>query len=281
MEKTKIAVIGAGHMAKHLIEGLLLKGVEPQSIVATRRTAKPLEKLAKEYGVCVSQDNISAINTANIVFLSAKPTDIKQIVLPLLPLIKKNKPIIISLAVGLRIEKIKEWLQGYPLIVRAMPNLPVKISEGVIGLCAQETFPNDKKDSVNQLMHLLGRVFWLDAEEQVDRLAAISGSGPAYFFYFMASLQYAALQVGFDEELARELVTQTALGSAKMAASEALSLSALCESVAPKGGTTEQALGVFSEKKMTDILLEGVLLAEKRAKNLDKLISGEDEEEKE
>ena len=273
MKDPVVAFIGAGHMATHLIEGLLLQGMSNHAIWASRRSDILLQNISDQYRVNVTQDNQRAASQADIIFLAVKPQDIQMVAEELQPTIKKNKPLIVSLAVAVDVLTISNWLQGYSSVVRAMPNLPVKLGQGVTGLYAHRDLSKKNKTDITQLMQSLGSTIWLKSEDSMDKLAAISGSGPAYFFYFMQSLQEAAMELGFNEKDAKSLVVQTACGAVNMAEKSDGSLAELCASVAPKGGTTEQALSVFIKNNMADMLLEGVLSAEKRAKDLAETIN--------
>lgn len=258
----KLAFIGGGNMAYALIVGLKNKKVVMSNIVVVEHDVSkwpPLEQL----GVQVSAD-LSTVADCSAIVLAIKPQQLSALAKALTSLLPSNtaaQPVIISIAAGIRLNDLCRWLGGYQTIVRAMPNTPAQIQAGVTGLYAM---PNVSKKHIalaDQILKAAGNTIWLDAEEKLDAVTAISGSGPAYVFYFIEALQAAALNLGLNEQQAKELSIATFKGASLLADASATSIETLRMQVTSKGGTTEQ--GVLSLQNSQ--VKQAIMLAAQKA----------------
>lgn len=265
MDSPKIAVIGAGNMGSGIIGGLIKNGTEPSNIFVTDPDAEKREKINTEFGATVSDDNVAAINHANVVIFAVKPQTFETIAKPLADAVQNKKPLIISIAAGIRIAKIADWLGGNLPIIRAMPNTPALLSCGATGLFANESVSPHQCEIAEMILNTIGITAWVDSEEKIDAVTALSGSGPAYFFLVMEALEDAAKELGLDEETAHSLTLQTALGAACMAIETHQPLPQLRKNVTSPGGTTEKALGVLENEKIRDIFKQALSAAKQRA----------------
>ncbi|HLX03548.1 MAG TPA: pyrroline-5-carboxylate reductase, partial [Trinickia sp.] len=176
--------------------------------------------------------------------------------------------LVISIAAGIRAADLSRWLGGYARIVRTMPNTPALVGMGVTGLAALAEVDQAGRALASQVLGAVGETVWFDDESKIDAVTAISGSGPAYVFYFIEALQEAARQLGMDEAQGRALAVATFTGAAQLAAQSGEPASVLRERVTSKGGTTAAALASFDAQSVKDAIVRGVLAAEARAKQM-------------
>ncbi|HTH95296.1 MAG TPA: pyrroline-5-carboxylate reductase [Rhodocyclaceae bacterium] len=236
----RITFLGGGNMAAALIGGLREKGFSAAGMQVVELNAEVRAALTEKFGVrCTDSIDDSALNCDALV-LAVKPQQMKEAVQPLLG--KLHTQLIISIAAGLRSVDIARWLGNYGRIVRTMPNTPALIGAGITGLYAAPEVDAEQKRLADTIMNAVGSTVWVEDETQVDAVTAISGSGPAYVFYFIEALERAALDLGFDAEAARKLAIETTLGAAQLAARSDDAPATLRERVTSKGGTTEAAL---------------------------------------
>ncbi len=236
----RITFLGGGNMAAALIGGLREKGFSAAGIQVVELNAEAREKLTEQFGVrCTDQFDAAALN-CEVVVLAVKPQQMRAAVGPLID--KLNQQLVISIAAGLRVDDMSRWLGNYPRIVRTMPNTPALIGAGITGLYAAPEVDAEQRKVADTILGAVGVTVWVEDEAQVDGVTAISGSGPAYVFYFIEALEAAALELGFDAVSARKLALQTTLGAAQLAAQSEESPTVLRERVTSKGGTTEAAL---------------------------------------
>ncbi len=210
--------------------------------------------------------NSRLIKDCNIIILAVKPQDFKALAPELKNVINKNG-VVLSIMAGIEIAFLQSEL-NHKLIVRAMPNLPVEISMGMTAFTASAELIHDQIMLVENLLSTTGRTLYLKEEEQLNAVTALSGSGPAYFFYFMKSLIDAGIHLGLDEHVASILAKQTMLGSFHLINNGQKTLDEYIASVTSKGGTTEAALKIFEEHNMDHIIVQAISHAEKRAKAL-------------
>jgi len=185
---------------------------------------------------------------------------------------KLGSQLIISIAAGLRLPDISRWLGGYRKLVRTMPNTPALIGAGLTGLCADASVDTDGRATVERILGAVGRTVWIADEAQMDAITAVSGSGPAYVFYFMEALTTAAENLGFAADTARLLAVETFLGAARLAESSADPVALLRERVTSKGGTTEAALKSFDADHLRAAIERGVQAAAARGRELGALM---------
>lgn len=259
-----ICFIGGGNMAQALIGGLISRGLP-----ATRITVSdPVEKvraLLAEKEINVTGDNSAAIQDADIVVLAVKPQVLAQVLQPLKGLV--NNKLIISIVAGAEIATLSALL-GTERIVRVMPNTPALVQTGAHGLYANASVETNDRELASQVLASTGLTIWVDSEAQIDAVTAVSGSGPAYFFYMMESMIRAGKNLGLDEKVATALTLQTALGAAQMAITSSNTPAQLRKNVTSPNGTTQAALEVFDRAQISQNIQAALAAAQKRSQEL-------------
>jgi pyrroline-5-carboxylate reductase len=263
-----IAFIGGGNMARSLIGGLVADGYPAQNIWVTDPAKERLAELAAEFGVHISGDNAEAAQQADAVVLAVKPQVIKPVAEELGPVVKARRALVISIAAGVREGDLARWLGGEVAIVRSMPNTPALVQTGATALYANPRVSPAQRDLAESLLRAAGITQWLQDEQLMDAVTAVSGSGPAYFFLLMELMQEAGVKLGLPAETARMLTLQTALGAAKMALESREDAAVLRQRVTSPGGTTERALTVFAEGGIHDLVEKALRAATERAGEL-------------
>ena len=249
MENLTIAFIGSGNIASSMIGGLIANGIKPEKLIAADADKTQQQLISEKYGIRVFNVNCDA----------AKHADEN---------IKIENKLILSVAAGVKLQSIANWLGQSSAIVRTMPNMPALIQAGASALYANE-FTNDKqRNTAETIMRSVGAAIWLDAEEQMDVVTALSGSGPAYFFYFMELMEKNAIEMGLNKEDAHLLTIETALGAAKMALLSSYEPTTLRKQVSSPGGTTEQALNIFIQGKLDKLVRSAMDAAKRRSVEL-------------
>lgn len=268
MLAAKLAFLGAGNMSGSIIGGLIAKGVPAENIIATRRSEARLAELKSQFGIITSSDNKDAITKSDVVILGVKPQMMQDLCSGIREQVQKSKPLIVSVAAGLKAETLERWLGGDVAVVRTMPNTPSLLGCGATGLYANSKVSAIQKELSEKLMQAVGLALWVDNEDQMDAVTAVSGSGPAYFFLAMEALQKAGESVGLSHDVAEKLAIQTALGAARMASESEHDAAELRRHVTSPGGTTEQALNTFNDGGLTDLYEKAVKAAANRGKEL-------------
>ncbi|MCA4961085.1 MULTISPECIES: pyrroline-5-carboxylate reductase [unclassified Pseudomonas] len=243
MSKTRIAFIGAGNMAASLIGGLRAKGLEAAQIRASDPGAETRSKVAAEHGIAVFADNAEAIKDADVVVLAVKPQAMKAVCEAIRPNLKPNQ-LVVSIAAGITCSSMNNWLGAQP-IVRCMPNTPALLRQGVSGLFATAEVSAEQRQQAEELLSAVGIALWLDEEQQLDAVTAVSGSGPAYFFLLIEAMTAAGVKLGLPADIAAQLTMQTALGAAHMAVASDVDAAELRRRVTSPAGTTEAAIKSF------------------------------------
>jgi pyrroline-5-carboxylate reductase len=262
----KIAFIGGGNMAAALIGGLIKRGTAASDIYAIDINDEARERTAKQFGIQTGASIDATLSRYDAIVLAVKPQVLKSVAQSLTPHLSKQ--VIISIAAGIRATDLARWLNGYTQIVRTMPNTPALIGMGVTGLAALPGVSDEAKALASSVLEAVGTAVWFDDESKLDAVTAISGSGPAYVFYFIEAMQEAARQFGMDEEQGRALAVATFTGAAQLAAQSGEPASVLRERVTSKGGTTAAALASFDAQGVKDAIVRGALAAEARAKEM-------------
>ena len=259
-----ITFIGGGNMAQALIGGLLSRGLP-----ATRITVSdPFEKirlLLQEKDVHVTEDNIEALKHADIVVFAVKPQVLGSVLKPLKGLL--DDKLLISIVAGAEIKTISD-LTGSERIVRVMPNTPALVQTGAHGIYANPEVSTKDRELTTQVLAATGLTLWVNSEAQIDAVTAVSGSGPAYFFYMMESMIRAGKNMGLDEKVATALTLQTALGAAQMAITSSSAPSDLRKNVTSPNGTTQAALEVFDRAQISQNIQTALAAAQKRSQEL-------------
>ena len=268
-----IAFIGGGNMATSLISGLVADGYDPGHILVSDPQHQRLADLAARFGVRSAADNIDAARRAEVVVLAVKPQALKLVCTELRDTVQKQRPLLISIAAGVRESFVQEWLGGGDLpLVRTMPNTPAMIQAGATVLHAGPGVTNEQRNLAESILRAVGLTLWVEEEKELDAVTALSGSGPAYFFLVMEAMEEAAVELGLDQETARLLTIQTALGAARMAMESRDAPAILRERVTSPGGTTERALEIFHDGDLRDLFRLALAGAHERSKELSKLL---------
>ncbi len=264
----KIAFIGAGNMASALIKGLIKNGHPANTIWACDREQKKLDRLRETLGIHVSQDSVSAVSQCESVVLAVKPQAIKGLCAEIRPAVHKQQPLIISVAAGISSSTLAYWLGEDTAIVRTMPNTPSSVNCGATGLFARPQVSPQQKKMAELLMGSVGIYTWVDKEQHLDIVTALSGSGPAYYFLLMEAMEQAATQLGLPQNTARLLTLQTALGAAKMAMDSEKKPAELRAEVTSPGGTTERAIKTFEQGHFFTLVSSAMSAANTRSSEI-------------
>jgi pyrroline-5-carboxylate reductase len=264
----RIAFIGGGNMATALIGGLLARGAAPGAITVADPDPRQRERLSRDSGVRVEADGPAAAADADIVVLAVKPQQMAEVARGLAPVLARRRPLVISVAAGIRLRDLARWLgAGIPL-VRTMPNRPALIGAGVTALYANADVDDDARDVAEAILLACGPTVWVPDEAQLDVVTAVSGSGPAYFFLLIEMLEAAAIELGMDAATARKLAVETAQGAGRMAAESTDTPAELRAQVTSKGGTTAAALAVLEEAGVRAMFGRAVAAAARRSGEL-------------
>lgn len=263
-----IAIIGAGNMGSSLLGGLINKNYTAGQLWATDSDAEKLHSLKQQFKIHTTTNNVEAVKTADVVIFAVKPHILQNVSEELASAIQKGNPLIISIVSGIRETNLQKWLGGGIPIVRTMPNTPALIGCGASALYANQYVSTPQRQLAESILCSVGIVVWLEEEQLIDAVTAVSGSGPAYFFLVIEALLSAAEKLGLTAETARLLVLQTAYGAARMALESNKQVVELRRNVTSPGGTTEQAIRVFEEKNIRGIFLEALQAAANRAREL-------------
>jgi pyrroline-5-carboxylate reductase len=262
----KIAFIGGGNMAAAIIGGLIKHGVAPADLYAIDPNEDARKRNEQQFGVRTGAGADAALAPFDAIVLAVKPQVLKVVAEGLAPHL--GDKVVISIVAGIRTADLSRWLNGHQRIVRVMPNTPALIGMGVAGLSATGSVDAADRALATQVLGAVGETVWFDDEAKIDAVTAISGSGPAYVFYFVEALQEAARQLGMDEAQGRALAVATFTGAAQLAAQSDEPPGVLRERVTSKGGTTAAALASFDASGIKDAIVRGVLAADARAKEM-------------
>lgn len=269
----KVRFVGAGNMATSLIGGLLNRGFLPSQITASDPGGHQRQVVTEKYGVQTFDENNAHFGIPDIIILAVKPQIMKQVVLDIADSVAVTNPLVISIAAGIKIEHLEQWLTDKTAIVRTMPNTPALIGEGATGLFANVNVTKEQKHLTEGIMDSVGISHWVDEEFKIDIVTALSGSGPAYFFLFMEYMQKTAIELGLKPEVAAKLVEQTALGSAILAQRSPDDIRTLREKVTSPKGTTEAALDSFNNSNLEETIKLALTAANDRSIQLSKEFS--------
>jgi pyrroline-5-carboxylate reductase len=262
----KIAFIGGGNMATAIIGGLLQQGWQTNAIRVVEIDARARARIARDLGVATDTEPAAGIAGADCVVLAIKPQQMRSAAQELKVALASQ--LIISIAAGIRCKDLSRWLGGYTRIVRVMPNTPSLVLSGISGLYAMPEVAAADRTLAESVLNAVGRTLWLEREEQMDAITAVSASGPAYVFYFIESLQQAASELGISAEQSRQLALDTFAGAVKMAALGNDDAATLRARVTSKGGTTERALAILESDAVKQSVIRAVKAAAERSREL-------------
>ncbi len=273
----KIGIIGCGNMGEAVIKSHQLP-VTSHQLIASDKSKKRRDYIRKKYRISVIKDNIELVKKSEIVILAIKPQDIKEVLgeiarnpfPPPTPRLRRagatRNPLFISIAAGISTHFIASFFKSKVSIIRVMPNMPALIGEGISVLCKGKYVVDKDLNAAKKIFRVLGEVVEAD-EKDLNLITALSGSGPAYFFYFAEQLIKTGVSLGLKKDAAKKLIIQTGLGSLKMLA-QGGDAKELRKKVTSKGGTTEAAFKIFQQKKIDKIFDEAIRAAVKKAKEI-------------
>ena len=245
MTNRRVCVLGVGNMGRVLIGGLLRSGTRPEHLSAGESQPAARAALARDFGVTATADNRAAVTGAAIVLLAVKPQDAAAVLRPLADLLQATRPLVISVAAGVRIAALRAICSADVPLIRAMPNRPALIGASATGLYAPADVSAGQRAVAEEVLRSVGEVVWVPSEDALDVVTALSGSGPAYFFLLAELMAQAGESLGLEGAAARRLATATLYGSGLLAQSADADLAQLRAEVTSKGGTTAAALEAF------------------------------------
>ena len=273
MQHRTLAFIGAGNMSRSIIAGLIQAGYPAERIIAANPSRPKLDELADQFGIRITQNNAEAAREAEVIVLAVKPQLMAAMLEALVAeLGSLEGKLLVSIAAGIKVERLQEMAGGHARIIRTMPNTPSLLGLGMTGLYAPTGIAQADRDFAEQMMQAVGKTLWVAQESGINGVIAAAGSAPAYFFLFMQGIAEEAEAMGFSPEQARLLVQQTALGAAAMVEQNPeLSLQALREQVTSKGGTTAEAVKTFQEQGLKPLTSRAMQAAVTRAAEMETL----------
>lgn len=263
-----IGFIGGGNMASSLIGGMVPELLPAANVCVFDPSPDSQRRLADDYGIHICDDNQELIERSDVVVIALKPQVMQAVLSPLSDIINQQQPLLISVAAGIQCQHIENWLGQPQAVIRVMPNTPALVKAGASGLYANNRVSDEQKNIATMLLQSVGSVAWVEAEDDIDAVTALSGSGPAYFMLFVKSLIESGIAAGLDPEVARELAISTCNGAAALVRSSDESIQQLIDNVTSPGGTTEQALISFKNNQLPTIVDQAFNAALQRSKEL-------------
>jgi pyrroline-5-carboxylate reductase len=265
----KLGFIGGGNMAAAMIGGLHQLGHAELQVVVVERDAARRATLAQDPQVQVLEAADASVCDAQILVLAVKPAELRAACEGLAPLLAActSAPLLLSIAAGIPTEAVARW-SGCQAVVRAMPNTPALIGQGITGLYARPQVTAAQRAAATRVMGAIGEAYWMSDEAQLDVVTAISGSGPGYVFYFIEALQQAAAQMGLEEGPARQFAVQTFVGAAQLALQSSEPVGVLRQRVTSPGGTTAAALARFEQDGVAESIVAGAQAALERSREM-------------
>ncbi len=265
----KVGFIGGGNMARAIAGGLLAGGFEARDLLISEPLADRRKTLAEQLpGVRIADGNGSVVTAADAVVLAVKPQVLPAVCGELAAAVQAARPLIVSIAAGVRSSDIDAWLGGGLAVVRVMPNQPALLGLGVSGLYANAAAGESGLQAAEHILAAVGEVVRVDTESDIDAVTAVSGSGPAYFFLLIEMLEQSARSFGLDAPAARTLATRTAAGAAALAARSGEPMADLIHRVRSPGGTTAAALDSLEADDVRSIFARALESARARAVQL-------------
>ncbi|MBN1379465.1 MAG: pyrroline-5-carboxylate reductase [Gammaproteobacteria bacterium] len=263
-----ISFIGGGNMARSLISGLKQGGYRSEQIRVCDPDPIQRERLQQSFGIVATDQMADVIDGADCVVLAVKPQVLSSVCIELGPLIANKKPLLLSIAAGVKAASINRWLGDKHAIVRCMPNTPALIQAGASALYANSATSESQCDLAESIMRSTGIALWVSDEKLMDAVTALSGSGPAYIFLVIEAMQTAGEKLGLPAQQSKLLALQTVLGAAKMAMEDSEPVWDLRARVTSKGGTTEKALETFEKGNLLKLFTDAMTAAYDRSVEL-------------
>ena len=262
----KIGFIGGGNMAGALISGLVKQVDDAKQLLVVDLNEESLQRLPSQFGVATAQQIDQRLAEMDVIVFAVKPQQMHAVVMAVQPFVREQ--LLLSVAAGIRACDMARWLGGYQKIVRAMPNTPAMIGQGMSGLFALDAVSTSEKNAAQAIMQAVGQTLWVENESLIDAVTAVSGSGPAYVFYFIEALQQAGIALGLSEAQAKQMALATFNGAAQLAQQSEEPIHILRERVTSKGGTTYAALTSMEADGVANAIVRAVHAAANRGKEL-------------
>jgi pyrroline-5-carboxylate reductase len=263
-----LTVLGGGNMGRALIGGMLRRGTRPEHITVGESVEAARDALSADFGVQCTADNAAAVERASIVVVAVKPQVAGAVLAPLQPFLQRSRPVVISIAAGIRLAALETWCGADVPVVRAMPNRPALVGAGATGLFAPASVSSAQREVAERVMQAVGEVIWVTAEDDLDVVTALSGSGPAYFFLLAELLTQGAIDLGLEPAAARRLAIATLHGAGQLAHAGDGDLARMRAEVTSKGGTTEAAVKAFEAADLRGIVARALEAATRRGREL-------------
>ena len=267
-QKARLAFIGGGNMASAILGGLMRQGLAPTQVTVIEPFAETAAKLKTDFGVDVHAAATSAsaaLAQVDLVVWAVKPQVFKEAALPVSSF--TQQALHLSVAAGIRSDSIARWLQT-DRVVRSMPNTPALVGQGITGLFARAGVSDTDRQLIEQVLKSTGETLWVQQESDLDTVTALSGSGPAYVFYFLEAMTEAGVKMGLTQAQAYHLAKATFGGATHLARQSAESPDVLRQRVTSKGGTTYAALTSMADDHVKEAFIKAMLAAQKRAGEL-------------
>jgi len=249
---------------------LIASGHAPEQIWVSDINPDTLTALKQDLNVNTSANNDDVINAVDVVVLAVKPQTLSAVAQSIAARVQQKQSLVVSIAAGINQNSLSRWLGNDTAIVRCMPNTPALVLTGATALHANDKVTGEQRDLAENILRAVGIALWVEDEAELDAVTAVSGSGPAYYFLLMEAMEKAALELGLNQETARLLVQQTALGAAKIALESAESPEQLRRRVTSPGGTTQQAIETFEHGGFTELVSKALHAARDRSIEMSK-----------
>jgi pyrroline-5-carboxylate reductase len=268
MSNGHLAFLGGGNMGRALIGGLLRRGTRPEHISVGESFAPVRDALSADFGIQATPDNAVAAEAASVIVVAVKPQIAGNVLTALQPVLQRTRPLVISIAAGIRVDALEAWCGAGVPVVRAMPNRPALVGAGATGLFAPASVAKAQRDVAEKVMQAVGEVVWVASEDHIDVVTALSGSGPAYFFLLAELLTQGATDLGLEPSTARRLAIATLHGAGQLAHAGDGDLARMRADVTSKGGTTEAAVKSLGEADLRGIIARALEAATRRSREL-------------
>ena len=262
--KETIGFIGAGNMATALISGLINSDQSASKIIASSPEQEHLEKLSKDFGIKTTNNNLEIVDNSDIVILAVKPNIVQAVIDEIKDVATDKDILIISIAAGVKIEKIESQLGSPMRVIRAMPNTPASIMEGVTAICANSNAQSNDIENAKLLFECVGKITHIN-EKDIDIFTALIGSGPAYIFYLIESLLDSSKNLHLPELEKKDLIASMISGAANLVLNSDESPNVLRKKVTSPGGVTQTAIEEFETEGLKEILSKSMIAAEKKS----------------
>jgi pyrroline-5-carboxylate reductase len=266
LNKLKVVFVGGGNMASAIIAGVLANGADARNFTVVDPADDLRERLTREYGLHTLPAADRTLNDTDVVVLAVKPQVMREVCESLRGCLVDS--LVISVAAGIRLEALANWLGGCPRLVRAMPNTPALIGQGITGMASAKTLSSADRKIADTIAGAVGEVTWVEHEDQLDAITALSGSGPAYVFYFIEAMEQAAEKMGLPAWQGAALARQTFFGASALARGSSEAVTMLRQRVTSPGGTTAAGIDAMDNNNLKAVFVDAILAAARRSVEL-------------